>query len=998
MKHIFLIALLATACLTSKAQTSASIPNENKPLQECRRLYSDKQYRAMLLFADNIRVGALTKQEQQEIDYLSATATFHINPLEGRALILQYLEKYPESAKRSLLAAYIAESYYYSYNFRLAKEWFAKADMERLSPEERERATLYRALVAQETGDHEFAKQMLKVMKATSKRYNSDATFHLAAIDYYNEDLESAYEGFKSIELDDKYYLEVPYYLAGIYLKNREFIRAEKVARLFLEHNSDLKQGIPMRHILGGALYGQQRYKEAIEPLKEYLEMCKRPQRIAYYQLAMCHFATGNYNDAIPMFDKCTNANDVMAQNSYLHIGIIQLKFNDMTNARMAFEQAASMDCDNSIREEALYNYALCIHQTRYSPFAESVKVFERFLNEYPTSPHVPQVEQYLVEVYMNTRNYDVALQSINKIERPSSEILKAKQNILYRLGVQALIDNNIEIATDYMTQSLALSKYNKETHSDALYWRGEALYRQGRYEAAAADYRSTLALSPRNSKDAMYSLAYTQFQQGKYNDALATFNQFLRNTSANDNIQRADAYNRIGDCYFYNRDYNTAAQHYKRAADTNKKHSDYALYRTGIAQGLTKDYAGKIATLKLLISQHPNSSYTEQAYYETGRAYVEQENNEQAIEVFEELIKRYPRSSLARRAATETAMIYYQQGKHTKAAAAYKKIIRDYPHSEEAQIAAQDLKNIYVEEGKIEEFATFAASTPGMKTLESNERDTLTYTAAERIYSRQKYDEASEAFKRYLKEFPDGSFCLDSHYYLGIIYYNRKATLDALSHFNKVVSFPDNKYSEEAMALAAEIYHSEEQFDKALDMYKQLIGKTSNEERRNVCRMNIMRCAYTIGDNSTAIGAASDFIETGNMSPEWEREAYYTRAKSLIREDRIKEAIDDLSILAADTRSRQGAEAKYLIAQYHYENRQYEECEKDILSYIEASTPHAYWLARSFVLLSDLYMAQGRNMEAKQYLLSLQNNYEAEDDIAEMIKERLEKLESSNE
>jgi hypothetical protein len=41
--------------------------------------------------------------------------------------------------------------------------------------------------------------------------------------------------------------------------------------------------------------------------------------------------------------------------------------------------------------------------------------------------------------------------------------------------------------------------------------------------------------------------------------------------------------------------------------------------------------------------------------------------------------------------------------------------------------------------------------------------------------------------------------------------------------------------------------------------------------------------------------------------------------------------------------------------------------------------------------------MAQKRNLEAKQYLLTLQNNYEGNDDIAQMIKERLDKLNDSN-
>jgi len=39
--------------------------------------------------------------------------------------------------------------------------------------------------------------------------------------------------------------------------------------------------------------------------------------------------------------------------------------------------------------------------------------------------------------------------------------------------------------------------------------------------------------------------------------------------------------------------------------------------------------------------------------------------------------------------------------------------------------------------------------------------------------------------------------------------------------------------------------------------------------------------------------------------------------------------------------------------------------------------------------------MKSGRELDAKQYLLSLQQNYRANDDIAEMIASRLNKLEN---
>ena len=96
---------------------------------------------------------------------------------------------------------------------------------------------------------------------------------------------------------------------------------------------------------------------------------------------------------------------------------------------------------------------------------------------------------------------------------------------------------------------------------------------------------------------------------------------------------------------------------------------------------------------------------------------------------------------------------------------------------------------------------------------------------------------------------------------------------------------------------------------------------------------------------------------------------------------------------MAKDTRTLYGAEAKYLVALQLYKAHEYAAAEKEILNFIEQSTPHAYWLARSFILLSDVYVAMDKKLDARQYLLSLQQIYHADDDIEQMINERLEKL-----
>ena len=62
-----------------------------------------------------------------------------------------------------------------------------------------------------------------------------------------------------------------------------------------------------------------------------------------------------------------------------------------------------------------------------------------------------------MVEVYMNTRSYDAALKSIDRIAKPSAQILEAKQKILFQLGTQSFANADFEQALKYLNQSIAI-------------------------------------------------------------------------------------------------------------------------------------------------------------------------------------------------------------------------------------------------------------------------------------------------------------------------------------------------------------------------------------------------------------------------------------------------------------------------------------------------------------------------------------------------------------
>ena len=186
---------------------------------------------------------------------------------------------------------------------------------------------------------------------------------------------------------------------------------------------------------------------------------------------------------------------------------------------------------------------------------------------------------------------------------------------------------------------------------------------------------------------------------------------------------------------------------------------------------------------------------------------------------------------------------------------------------------------------------------------------------------------------------------------------------------------------------------YTDKDYAKALNIYRQMADKATAQDARIEALTGALRCAWMLNEPEEVVGLASSVLAQTKLNPELETEARYYRAKALLKDGKGTEAVKDLEVLAKDTRNVYGAEAKYLLSQYYFDEGNTAEAEKEILDYIDVSTPHAYWLARSFVLLSDVYMKLGRNLDAKQYLLSLKQNYQADDDIAEMIEVRLSKL-----
>lgn len=997
MKRILIPLCLVVGSHMASGQRSYQFDAPNRLFVEGKELFSLKNYSGCIDKLEAYKQHSTDADLIQEADYMLVYSAYEQGRPNAVELLKDYLDVYPASRYADEVNFLIGSAHFGQGEYQKAIFWFNESNIDMLSPEQQEAYCFRLAYSLLQIGDMEKARGYFARIEQIGTKYREASTYYVAYIDYATGKYNNALVEFTRLKDLPDYKERSLYYITQIYFIQNKYEKVISEGKELLASYPDSENNSEVYRIMGNAYYHLGNEDQAINMLSKYVSSTDSPLRGDLYILGVCYYNKGNYSSAVNALGRTVRENDALSQNAYLYLGQSYLKLKDKNNARMAFEAAATSSFDKQVKEAAMYNYALLIHETAFTGFGESVTIFEDFLNDFPNSKYADKVNDYLVEVYLTTKNYQAALNSIDKIKHPSTKILEAKQDILFQLGTQAFTNMELDKAVDLFSRAISLGAYNLESRNDAYFWRGESYYRQGEYNKAISDYRTYLNNTRQRNTDmyalAHYNLGYSYFKLKEYGEALNRFRQYVNLESNQQTPAYADAYNRIGDCLFHNRQFAMAEENYTRAAQLQPSAGDYSVYQKGFLLGLQKDYKGKISVMDRLICEFPESQYVDDALFEKGRSYVLLDNNQAAAASFEQLMRDFPQSSLARKAGVQLGLIYFNDNQPEKAADAYKSVISNYPGSEEAKVALQDLKSVYIELNDINSFAAYANSLGGNVRFEVSEQDSLTYLAAEKLFMRGDNEGARRSLTNYLQTFPQGAFSSNANFYLASIAFAKKDLEEAKRLFSLVLESGDTKFREESWARKAEIEYLDKDYAAAMESFKHLQAVAENPENKEAAKLGLMRCAELIGQPQEALLAANDLLKEPKLSPEIMSEARYVRAKAYISLKQENKALADLKEISKDTRTIHGAEAKYLLAQLYYDNKDDKNAETVLMNFIENGTPHQYWLARGFILLADIYIRQGDDFQARQYLTSLQNNYKGDDEIAAMIEDRLGKL-----
>lgn len=926
-----------------------------------------------------------TKPEHTSIDmiamaeYYASVCAYELFHKDAESRLLRFLENHSIHPFSNNVRFTIGKLYYREKAWKKALQWFATIDAYELSEEEKAEHYFKQGYCHFQQEDFDKAKMNFREIGHDQARYGSPALYYYSHIHYTEKRYETAYQGFKKLQSDEVFAPIVPFYMAQILYLQEKYDELIAFAPPLLQSN--VTKRVPeIAKLLGESYYRRGKYAEAIPLLEQFEEKSGRSSRMDKYELGYAFYRISNYSEALQRFSTLGNTEDSISQLAAYHSGDCYLNMGNKPFARNAFKSASAMSFYPDIKEDALFNYAKLAYDLSMNPFNEAILALEDYLNKFPESKRKNEVYNFLTEIYVNTRNYDAALASMEKISNFDLKLKTVWQKVAFYRAMEHINNADFDDAIAMLAKS---NKYavDKNTEAEAAYWTAESHYRMKRFDEAKIWYEAFLKNGVSLNKNlfplAEYGLAYCFFKEENYEKAANSFRKFLNYASVKDEKMVVDANLRAADCFFVRRDFAGAIEYYDRAARLDKQEVDYALFQTAMCYGILGKYASKIEIIKTILGLE-KSRYKAEATFEVAETYLLMENYVDAERFYNDVLKTYSETRFGKPSRLALALIYYNSHQDEKAIEALKQVVELYPGTAEAAEAVFKLQRIYVDNGEIEKFNAFAKANK-ITGIEQSRLDSATYESAEKLFLKAEYERAATGFDLYLKSYPGGYFVLKALFGKAESYYALKQSDSALVAYTRITQFPKNTFTEKSLIRAAMLEFTAGNFPMAVTHYLMLEEISEQPEVLLQARIQMMRCYNKMNKPINAIHYAKLITVDPKSQQEIVFEAKLIEANYLLQSNELSTAMDVFKSVQKNNLSKSGAESQYQIAYIYFLQNSNKECEKECLNLIKQYPSYETWLAKTFLLLADNYLKLNDAFQAK---LTLQTLIDSSDDI----------------
>ncbi len=954
-------------------------------IERARNHFDHHQYAAALeLFDQWVQAplagdGAAGDREaltRVEAEYHAALCAMFLYHKDAVWRIDRFIDRHPESTWVPKIRWELANYEYRRKKWSKALDAFDALNPRHIAKAMRTEYHFKRGHARFETGELEASRGDLLVViedPAAQPEYLEAARYYLAHIAFAEDRLTTALEAFEGLAEVNAFRDAVPLYIGQILyrLERYEDLAARAPEWLSEDRELDERDRTELSRVLGEAHFHLGECDAGSPYLETAWKAAEAQERTPAfsYIVGACRLAEGEPGTAITALMRATGNGDPLDQYATHAMGRAYLAMDEKAKAQAAFAQAATMEHDLEVREDALFNQAKLAFETDFNPFNDAIAAFEQYLEEYPDSPRRDEAYGFLLDVYLTTKNEVRALDALDRIQRKSPREKAAYQKLAFNHAVGLFQSGNLGDADGFFSRSRTYPE-DATLAAESHYWQGEVAIKEKRDAQALSHYRAFLnapgAFNSAKYNEGEYGAGYALFRQRKYRDAQVSFRKYAdAETGAGPGGHRADALLRIGDCFYIDKDYDRAVGAYDKALSAGTTQQQYTRFQRARCLGLSGDLAGEVNGMSELLDAHPETAFKGDALTAIGKAEIERNRMDEARTAFERIRSELPGSPFAKQALVDLALIAVKQGRDDDALALWDDIATRYPDDEVTKDAFLLVEPLLVDRGQLD-------NLPDVVGLSEDDIAERTYAAAQDLALSGDCAAAQPKLEQFIDKYPESIRLTASRFHLGQCRFDAGDKEGALGPLESVISGALSDYHEPALVMAATIRYNRDEFEAALGHYRQLEQVAVLKRHVLEARIGIMRCSRELGDGETVLAYVGPILDDAETPADIRTAARYNRALILLdRGDAAAKA--DLDILAEG--GPHAEEAMHHLAALLLDAGDATACQAAVFAQLNRFGGGSDWSYETFLLLAESYIVQEDYFQARSSIDQLKSN-----------------------
>ncbi|NLA15816.1 MAG: tetratricopeptide repeat protein [Bacteroidales bacterium] len=900
--------------------------------------------------------------------------------------VVHWEQEYPSAPLKHTVFFTLGNYFSNKEQFKDALQAYEKVNEKKLSSTDRASFLFRMGYACMQTGNADRAMNYFtRTEEAPGKEsYKWGAVYYKAYLYYAQSNFEQAIPLLERV-------MEVPQYaeLSKTYLLQALFYSKQYEQVILtgvpLYQHADRVLRTTLAKTLSEAYFALDRAEEARTFFDDYLEEVASLTITDRYYSGILYFKLEDFALAADQLSLVGERKDSLGQNALYHLGEAYIKLHNKVDAREAFKKASAMHYDPLIKEDAFFNYAKLSFDLN-----SDVQVLSAYRKEYPNSPKLDEIQNYIAANYFINQDYAMAVEALSALRNPTKENLRDLEKAAYLRGIQLYKTGSFREAERYFEQA-------KEP-----YWVAECQYRSNQYQKAIRTWTRFIRESgsfahPQEYRTSHYNIAYAYFKSKEYVAAEEWFHKYLRLGKSDMNLV-ADTYLRLGDCSFAQYAHAQATVEYQNALNHRTVAPDYALYQIAMAQGVLNEDSEKIVTLDRLMNDYPGSAFFSAALFEQGRTFVQTNQYKKAEERFSTILSFATHSAFHAKALVELGLIRINMKRPNEALGYYKEVLKRFPDSPDAANAMAGIENIYLARNDSKGFFEYMESLGIDSGKSPGEKEMMVFSSAEQLYLNHTHAAAVTALLNFIKDYPESSKIPAAQFYLGECYMKLGKMQLAADAYLVVMTSPSGSFTELATKHYAAIQFDLEQYANAVDAYMSLGDIAQIDNNRLEALKGLMWSFYKNKQYRNAIVQSNKVLENKTFDKNVQTDATYIIAQSHLALGEREQALTLLEELSKESHTATGAEAFYLLCKDAFDLGNFDTAETMIYNFADSDTPQEYWIARAFILLGDIFAERNEWVQAKATYESIQKGYKPDkpDDIEQLVMVRLKKCEEA--